>query len=726
MTSLPRRTFTILARSIALGASLAALGSGCDGPGSAADGGLEPARVSARFEPTADPIDFGAIPFPDDLYLDDRGRVDLGRLPSEDSAFEGFPDHLRTALRDLDGFSALAPIFFYFPAGALDPSSLPASPSASTREDSAVLLVDADSASPTAFRRLPFRTHWHAALGQLALRPYEGHPLMPGRRYAAVVTTRVRDDAGAPIGPAPRFAAIRDATARPIDPVDAAAYDEYGPVLSSLASNGVPRERVAAIAVFTVQTVARDLADARALVWSGEPEVVALDAAYAAGAALDGLLGVPELDEPGLDVPGGVAHRNIGWLVQGRFASPWLISDTPRVHGRFRRDAAGALVSTLRDEVYFTLTLPAGATGPVPLVIYQHGLGGERSSMLSVADALAATGTATIAIDIPYHGMRAAAAAPDVRHNFGSTSGPDGFGEVTGSEIYLDYLGVVDTAGEFDAFHPNYPRDALRQSVVDLMALVRLVRAGDWSAVRAQPGLEGLELDAAPIGFVGVSLGGILGTTFVASEPEIGAAVLNVTGGDLVAAVERSPAFAPQFLPILLPRIGLDPGRLDSVAYPAIFHPELAIVSTLLDRGDSMAFAPILAGAQRHLLFQMAEHDETLPNSATEALARATRAPILDAAPVHTDLAMESAPVGENVEVGAARFTRGLYRFAPATHGLLSSRGGAHRHAHPVEPPFMATAPRPVTNPVAAALGQAVHFLQSWRAGSAEIDPPPE
>ncbi|MCA9609707.1 MAG: hypothetical protein KC619_29110 [Myxococcales bacterium] len=695
----------------------------CDGPVAPADAGPTIARVQPRFEPTADPIDFGAVPFPDDLYLDEDGRVDLGRFPSEDAAFEGFPEEMRIALRDLDGFSANAPVFFWFDANALDPSSLPESPSASTREDSAVYLVDADSASPTAFRRVPVRVHWQAELGQLALRPYEGHPLMPGRRYAAVVTTRVHDDAGEPIGPSPRFLAIRDAQARPTDPVDAAAYDEYTPILSSLAGNGTPRETVAALAVFTVQTVMRDLADARALVWSTEPETVVLDDAISAGEPMDMLLGIPSTDALGLDAPGGVAHRRLGWLIQGRFTSPWLLSDTARVHGRFRRDADGALISTRRDEVYFTLTLPTGAVESVPLVVFQHGLGAERSVMLGVADALAASGYAVLAIDIPYHGMRASLEAHDVRHNYGGGDGPDGFGEVTGSEIYLDYLGVVDTAGEFDAFHPTYPRDALRQSVIDLMAAVRLVREGDWSAVRALPGLEGLSFDDGPLAFIGQSLGGIIGTTLVTTEPEIGAAVLNVTGGDLTALVEGSPAFGPLLLPILLPRIGVDPGGVDPTVYPAIFHPEVALAQTLYDRGDSMAFAPILAAAPRHLLFQMAEHDETVPNSATEALARASGASILDATPVHTDLAMETAPVSENVELASGRFTRGLYRFAPANHGLLLRRNDVQAYEHPPDPPFVRIDPVAIENPIDDAVGQAVHFLDSWRSGNAEIEP---
>lgn len=697
----------------------------CDEPPALPDAGIPPAGVQPRFEPAADPMDFGAIPFPDDLYLDEDGRIALGRLPSEDEAFEGFADTLRETLRDLDGFSATAPIFFYFPPDSLDASSLPDAPTASTREDSSVFVLDADTGSPTAFTRVPVRVSWNPELGQLALRPYEGHPLVPGRRYAAVVTTRVRDTSGEPIGPAEAFGAIRDAPMRPGDPVQAEAYDHYTPVLSSLASNGIPRETIAALAVFTVQTVAPDLADARALVWDAEPQTVILDDAISGGEALDMLLGIPMTDAIGLDVPGGVVHRRIGWLIQGRFESPWLISDAAGVHGRFRRDDAGALISTRAEQVPFTLTLPASAAGPVPVVVFQHGLGSERSSMLAVADVLARSGYAVLAIDIPFHGMRASVSDPDVRHNYGGGDGPDGFGDVTGQQIYLDYLGVVDTDGALDAFHPNYVRDALRQSVVDLMGAVRVIREGDWSALRSLPGLESLDFADEPLAFIGVSLGGIVGTVLVATEPEIGAAVLNVTGGDLTRLTERSPTFGPLFLPILLPRLGVDPAAIDPRVYPASFHPEVAIYQTLLDRGDSMAFAPILATQNRHLLLQMAVDDEVVPNSATEALARACGAPIVDAEPSFTDLALAEAPLSENVERDALRLTRGLYTYEPATHGLLSHRDGEQRWVHPPLPPFESREPSPVSNPIDGAVGQAVHFLDSWRSGSAEIIVPP-
>ena len=44
------------------------------------------------------------------------------------------------------------------------------------------------------------------------------------------------------------------------------------------------------------------------------------------GTELDARLGVPETDDLGLDVPGGVAHGNLAYMIHGTFDSPWLIS----------------------------------------------------------------------------------------------------------------------------------------------------------------------------------------------------------------------------------------------------------------------------------------------------------------------------------------------------------------------------------------------------------------
>jgi dienelactone hydrolase len=696
-------------------------GAGCDGstPASGPDAG---AGVRARFELVPDPIDFGAVPFPDDLYRA-GGGIALGRFPGETEADPQTVASLRASLAEIDGFGVTSAVFFEI-EGAIDPSSLPASPSASLVEDASAFLVDADPASPTAFQRIPVVARWDPVAQRVSLQPVDGRPLTPGRRYAAVLTSGVRAEGGGALLPSRAFETVRDASSRPSDPLAAEAYDAYAPVLATLARQGISREQVAALAVFTVQTVGRDFEDARALVYAGSAPRPTIRRVVGAGPALDALLGTPEGDGIGGDAPGGVRHGHIAWVIDGTFPSRELASPAPGVHGAWQRDAGGALVVRRSAEVWFTLVLPQGVDlADVPVVVYQHGLGGQRGDVFAVADALCAAGFAVAAIDIPYHGMRTTGAPDDRRHQYGASEGPDLYGDRVGQVVYTDYLGIGDEAGELVPFHPFYVRDVLRQSVVDLMSLVRVLDEGDFAAVPAMGG-PAFAISERPMGFVGVSLGGILGTIFVAHEPRIGAALLSVTGGHLSRLVERSPAFGATFLGILLPRVGLFYEDIDWDAQPASAQPGVVLYQMLLDRGDSIAHAAHLGQRPVHLLMHLARDDETVPNSATEALARAIGMPIVGGAPRFTDLEPAAAPLSWNATVGEMMVTRALYVWEPATHGMLSSRGGESRFEPPLDPPFRRrAAPVLITNPVAQAQEQMRHFFATWLEGIAQIAP---
>ncbi|WP_083457687.1 hypothetical protein [Sandaracinus amylolyticus] len=684
-----------------------------------------PGTVSVRavFELAGDPIDFGAVPFPDDLYLRD-GHVELGAFPREERADPATIASLRGSLHEIDGFGVSSPVFFYFD-GALDPASLPADARASLLEDASVFLVDADPASPTASERVPVVARWDATEQRLSLQPLDGHPLIEGTRYAAVVTTRVRSSEGAAIEAAEQFAIIRDATARPTDALEAEAYDQYAPVIASLAMAGTPREEIVALAVFTVQTVADDLVDARDVVRGGDAPAIQIERAVT-GEAVDALLGAPSAPLPGGDVPGGVAHDAIGWVIDGTFESPELASPAPGQHGRWTRDASGALVVKRTDRVWFTLVLPSGvdlATMSVPVVVFQHGLGGQRGNAFAVANTLCAAGFAVAAIDIPYHGMRTTGGAIDARHAYGASEGADLYGDLGGQAVYVDFLGIGDDAGELVPFHPFYTRDVFRQSVVDLMGLVRVLREGVAEAV-ATAGGPAFTVASAPFGFVGVSLGGILGTVFVANEPEIGASVLAVTGGHLARLVEMSPSFAPTFLSILLPRYGYSLDAIDWQTETVSSLPGIAIFQTLLDRGDSMAHAAVLARRPVHVLMHMAHGDETVPNVATESLARVVGAPIVGAPPAFTDLDVGMLPVSQNVMIGDTDVTRVLVTYEDANHGLLTSRSDAQRWMQPALPPFVAQSPPiELENPIDDAQAQMRHFFATWREGRPEVAP---
>ena len=199
------------------------------------DGGV---ATHALFALAADPMEFGAIPFPDDLYLGDDGRIDLATYPNQEAAgSRTYPLALLESLSTLDGFGAVSPAYFSFD-GALDVSSLPASPAAAAAASASAFLIDIDPSSADRLARVPADVRFLEERDLLAIRPAEGHPLAPGRRYAAVVTSAVLDVYGVPVAPAEDFAALRDASAAPTDALMAEAYAEYAPVLDALEGGG--------------------------------------------------------------------------------------------------------------------------------------------------------------------------------------------------------------------------------------------------------------------------------------------------------------------------------------------------------------------------------------------------------------------------------------------------------------------------------------------------------
>lgn len=140
------------------------------------------------------------------------------------------------------------------------------------------------------------------------------------------------------------------------------------------------------------------------------------------------------------------------------------------------------------------LVLPAAATPrrPVPCLLLLHGLGGSKGNMLLPALVFARRGYAVFAIDIAGHGER---------------RGVDG--------------------GDPNAFGLARMRTAMAQTIVDLR------RGVDFLETRR-------EIDRRRIGFVGISLGGILGGVFAAEEPRVRAVALWSAGGDWGRLVTES------------------------------------------------------------------------------------------------------------------------------------------------------------------------------------------
>lgn len=677
--------------------------------------------VQAIFAPVADPMPWGVAPFPDDLYLDE-GRVALGSYPSEEDApFPGYTEALLEGFGDLDGFGGVTPVFVPID-GDLDPSSLPEDAAASMGEDASCYLLDADPGSPTAFTRVPAEVLWLADEQMIAIRPADGSPLHGGSRYAAIVTTSVLDTDGRALGPADALIEVLAEDA-PTDALLLEAREQYMPVVESA---DIETAQVAAIAVFTVQSVEDDLVRVREQLLENAPPAVTILEVISSGEALDARLGEPVGGQRGLGIEGGVSHANIGWLIHGTIEVPSYLNETPGVHGVFSRTETGMEIRRM-EPASFSLVLPVDAAETPPrLVLFQHGITAERSDMVGIADSLAEAGYATLAIDAPYHGLRTTMRNPDTRNRFTGEETPDGFGDIGGAAVIVDFAGLQDNRGELFEFHPLYFRDALRQSAADLLAVVRAVRSTQFEGIAGDETLAEFRFSPTPLAFIGNSLGGIIGSMFVAVEPEIGSAVLAVTGGNLTLLVQQSPSFNPAYIPQLFPLLGLDDGDIDYATKPPIYYPELALWQMQMGRGDSGLYGDVLAEGDANIFMLMSKNDETVHNVNTESLAGAIGVPAAgDAMPAHVELEVAELPLRGNVAREEGALTRGLYIHEPGSHGLVLYPNGQASYEHPVEPPFAELSSQAaVPNPVDAVQAQIVAFLESWRAGSAEISAP--
>ncbi len=289
-------------------------------------------------------------------------------------------------------------------------------------------------------------------------------------------------------------------------------------------------------------------------------------------------------------------------------------------------------VVTSMQTVPLLVSVPnagSGQTRPAagwPVIIYGHGLGRNRSDMLSIADTAAAAGFAVIAIDAPLHGITpndtALAAlyientpfAPianertfDVDYVSNSTGAPGPDGKVDTSGTHIINLGSLLTS-----------RDNLRQGSADLSILAVTIPTlsidGDILP----------DFDGSTINYAGLSMGAIMGTSFLAFEPTVNDAFLSVPAGGLARALEASPTFGPAIRAGLKAAAGLVPGTPDYEQYFIVFQ-------TVVDSGDPINWSAETARYDNIVLHEVIG-DTVLPNavataplSGTEPMIRAMR-----------------------------------------------------------------------------------------------------
>ncbi|KNZ30889.1 MAG: hypothetical protein AD742_20435 [Methylibium sp. NZG] len=563
-------------------------------------------------------------------------------------------------INTLDGFNTQPRITVPF-SGPIDPASV--------NSDTVYLVNLGDVQSGKGFGHKVGinQVVWDAATNTLI---FESDELLAEHsRYLLVVTTGVRDAAGKPIEGG-RFGHFhRGGKNSHHDRDDDHDVKDYGKSLrDGMHSSRTSHHRVAALSVFTTQSATADLRKIHRQIKRSHPAPVNFSIANGGAARavfpLSSVAGIqfqrevgvtaatptgfaPSfLPTPALDVvKGAVAAVAFGKFTSPDYQTPGkVIPATGTQSGHPRPQGS--------NELVVELFVPAGdkPAGGWPVAIFGHGFTDSMyGAPWTVASVFASKGIATMAINVVGHGGGAKGTLNVIPNVAGvlPTVVPAG-----GRGIDQDGNGAIDSTEGVNAAPPATivsSRDGLRQTVIDLMQLVRQVEVGvdvDGDGHR--------DLDKDRIYYAGQSFGGIYGTILLGVEDGIKAGVPNVPGGS-ITEVARLGAFRfltavalatrqPQLLN-LPPTPGVPlPFNLNFNenmplrGQPTVINtvPGATAIQQLLERnewvqqsGNPVSYASMIrkdpprGHAAKSVLIQYAKGDVTVPNPTSSAIVRA-------------------------------------------------------------------------------------------------------
>jgi len=562
-------------------------------------------------------------PFPTDYLTAPSTTAKTGkrvRMPAPLDC-EATPNDCQEAwlLNDFDGFNVQPRVRVRF-SGAVNPQTLPDGIFLVSREN---LTDEERGARPTGdivrLNQIVYDAKNFTAYGK------PDQAMDQHRRYLLAVTDAVKDEAGDAVEAEDAFTACSG---------DAPA-DDYCKGLGE-AVKTVQESKLVGASVFTTMSATAWLEAARDALVNTAPTVSrplgphyirvnnVRTAVWQVQNRANGTL--ENLPQPVEFLQGSVL--GIGF---GTYTSPNYVRPDRTL------SAAGEPVSV--EQVPFVAYLPF-VTRPekgFPVVIFGHGL--EDSSF---------GGPAAINIGMVSQGI-GVISIPAVGHAFGP-NGKMQFTELNGSisevphpgrGVDLDGNGRID-AGEGCQAAPSTPfgfRDCLRQTTLDLLQLVRVLRAGLDVDGDGAP-----DFDPDRIYYAGQSLGAMYGTMFMALEPTVHRAAFNSGGGSVIDIARWSPARRAQSIPMLALRKPslLNRGNDFEESYVLRDQPvkvvnddgAIAIQNTLETHewlqaeGDPLAYAvhlkttPLKGVPEKTVLWQFATGDLTVPNPAQTALVR--------------------------------------------------------------------------------------------------------
>jgi hypothetical protein len=327
----------------------------------------------------------------------------------------------------------------------------------------------------------------------------------------------------------------------------------------------------------------------------------------------------------------------VGTLAFGTYASPDYETAAEVIPAVGTATGTPAVQGT--NQIEFTLFVPAGTppAGGWPVAIFGHGFGDWKNGAPPVvAGTFARSGIAMIAINVVGHG-----GGPLGTYTINRVASPSVTLPLGGRGIDQNGNGTIDStegvsAVGADALISN--RDGLRQTAIDLMQLVKVLKAGV-----DVDGAGGADLSTTRIYYAGQSFGGIYGIPLLALEPDIRAGVPNVPGGPIIEIARLSPNFrilvglalltrSPSLYNTSPPDPALNnfneniPLRNLPIVVDTV--PGASAIQTVIDNSEwaqqaanPAAYAPFVTPSK--VLIQFARGDKTVPNPTASAILRA-------------------------------------------------------------------------------------------------------
>ncbi len=539
--------------------------------------GCNPLFVETIDETTGEIAGDCLLPFPSDLFRETVGATPRVVLPEVAQVpFEGTPVDL-VAFHRPDGFSVGTPILALLP-GPVDATSLvfwTGDVARSTDASSPTLLIDATTGARVPhFAELDPRAAESPDRQALILRPLDR--LEPGRRYVVAIHGLSKTD-GSPIEAPRGFASLRDDLGSS-HPALAAISPRYeAEVFPLVAAAGVPRSELLLAWDFTTRSEAYAMGDL----------VGVRDDLLARASSLPPPVVISEELAPG---------PNIARRIELTMTVPLYVDSAEP--GALLVGPGGQSSGTA--EVPFTIWIPPSVEGRAPgspparLLQFGHGFFGDRYECDTFAAELAEEeGFVVVAAD--WWGM-------------------------SSDDRGVLLANLVNDPGNTLAF-----TDRVHQGMANFLALAHHAQ----SSLVVLPELQiagAPAYDPSAIYFYGISMGHILGGTYLALSPAIERGVLGVGGANFSLMMFRASPFGP-FL-ALIALSNQDP--LDHQKFAVLAQPAF-------DRIDPVTYAPYvtrqpLPGSppDRRVLMHAGVADASVPNLATYFHARVLGLPVLE------------------------------------------------------------------------------------------------